>query len=85
MHTVSLFDAKTHLSGIVESLVEGREDEVIIARRGKPVARLTSLRQANVSRRIGAARGRLTVPDDIDGSNAVVARLLAGRAREKRP
>ena len=76
MHTVNLFDAKTHLSRIVDDLISGREDRVIIARRGKPAVLVTPAREENVSRRIGLARGRFTVPDDIDRSNADIASLF---------
>ena len=61
MHTVSLFDAKTHLSRIVEELRSGKEDRVVIARHGKPVALVTPATRADVSRRIGLARGRFEV------------------------
>ncbi len=74
MHTVSLFEAKTHLSSIVESLLCGKESEVVISRRGKPVARLTPLEQSDISARIGVAKGRFTVPDDIDSSNEEITR-----------
>jgi antitoxin (DNA-binding transcriptional repressor) of toxin-antitoxin stability system len=76
MQTVSLFEAKTHLSRIVEGLVTGKEDRVVISRRGKPVVCVTSLRKANTSKRIGLARGRFIVPDNIDGANAAVAKLF---------
>jgi len=78
MHTVSLFEAKTHLSRIVESLVSGREDRVVISRRGKPVALVTPLHSKDVSKRIGIARGRFTVSDDIDGSNSKITALFRG-------
>ena len=74
MHTVSLFEAKTRLSSIVESLLCGKESEIVISRRGKPVARLTPLEQSNISARIGVAKGRFTVPDDIDSANEEVTR-----------
>lgn len=79
MHTVSLFDAKTHLSRIVESLVEGREDQVVISRRGKAVVLLTALGKTDVSKRIGLAKGRFTVPDRIDRANPAIAELFTGR------
>ncbi len=78
MHTISLFEAKTHLSGIVESLLSGKENEVIISRRGKPVVRLMPLEQSDISSRIGVARGRFSVPDDIDASNETIAELFDG-------
>jgi prevent-host-death family protein len=79
MHTVSLFEAKTHFSRIVEALVSGKEDEVVVSRRGKPAVRVTPLAQVDASKRIGLARGRFTVPDDIDGTNAQIAELFHGK------
>ena len=76
MHTISLFEAKTHLSSIVESLISGNENEVIISRRGKPVARLTPLETGNISKRIGIAKGSFAVPDDIDSANDEIAALF---------
>ena len=79
MHTVSLFEAKTHLSRIVEDLLSGKEDQVVISRRGKPVVRVTPLSQRDASKRIGAARGRFKVPDNIDTLNAEIESLFSGK------
>ena len=79
MHVVSIFEAKTHLSRIVETLVTGKEDRVIISRRGKPVACLTSLPKVDASKRVGIARGRFTVPDNIDSANSTIATLFGTR------
>ncbi len=76
MHTVSLFDAKTHLSRIIEDLVSGRDDRVIISRRGKPVACVTPLPTQDTSKRIGLARGQFEVPENIDGNSAQIANLF---------
>ena len=76
MHVVGLFEAKTHLSRIVEALVAGKEDQVIISRHGKPVVRVTALSQSDSSKRIGLARGRFEVPDNIDRSNATIASMF---------
>ncbi len=78
MHTVSLFDAKTHLSRIIEDLVTGRDDRVIISRHGKPVACVMALPATDTSKRIGVARGQFEVPDDIDANNAKIAELFGG-------
>ncbi len=79
MQTVSLFDAKTHLSRLIDQIASGAETEIMISRNGKPVARLVPI-QEDASRRIGVARGEFVVPDDIDAHNAEVARLfLEGR------
>ncbi len=77
MHTVSLFDAKTHLSRLVEQIVSGAEDEIIISRNGKPVARMVPLAK-DLSRRVGIARGEFEVPDDIDRHNDEIVALFAG-------
>lgn len=77
MNTVSLFDAKTHLSRIVDDLLTGKEDRVVIARRGKPVVLVTPIMDTDTSRRIGLAKGRFDVPDDIDGTNPTISALFA--------
>ena len=46
---------------------------------GRPAARLVPVEDASAGPRIGVAKGRFEVPDDIDASNEDVARLfLAG-------
>jgi len=81
MQTISLFDAKTHLSQIVEDLVSGKESEVVISRRGKPVVSLAAIRVSDASKRIGLARGKFTVPDTIDRANADIVALFSGKRR----
>jgi antitoxin (DNA-binding transcriptional repressor) of toxin-antitoxin stability system len=81
MPTVSLFEAKTHLSRIVETILSGKTDHVVISRRGKPVVRLTALRKVDTSKRIGLARGRFKVPDNIDGANQTIASQFNGGRR----
>jgi prevent-host-death family protein len=78
MQRVSLFDAKTHLSRLIDQIVTGAESEIVISRNGKPVARMLPI-QADVSQRIGVAKGEFEVRDDIDAHNAEVAALFLGR------
>jgi len=77
MHTISLFEAKTHLSRVVEELVSGSEEEVIISRHGKPMVRVTAIQPKNISRRIGLAKGKFVVPDDFDAMNPQIEQLFA--------
>lgn len=77
MQSVSLFDAKTHLSRLIDQIVTGAESEIVISRNGKPVARMLPI-QADTSNRIGVAKGEFEVPDDIDAHNADVAALFLG-------
>ncbi len=76
MQIVSLFNAKTHLSGLIEQIVSGVETEITIARHGQPVARLVPIRQTDTASRIGIAAGLFDVPDDIDAHNTVILNLM---------
>jgi prevent-host-death family protein len=64
MVTVNIHEAKTHLSKLVAQVEAG--EEIIIARDGHPVARLTPIRPASEKRVAGRDRGLFTVPDDFD-------------------
>jgi antitoxin (DNA-binding transcriptional repressor) of toxin-antitoxin stability system len=64
----------------VDAIERGAEREIVIARNGKPAARLVPMADSPVEQRIGIARGLFEVPDDIDAHNADVARLFAGDA-----
>ena len=77
---VNMFDAKTNLSALVEAVETGAEAEVIIARNGRPVARLVPIAVRDNGQRIGVARGAFILPDDIDGSNREIDRLFHGDA-----
>ena len=76
MHSVNIFEAKTKLSKLLESIESGREQEVVIARNGKAVARLVSLKSSPVEKRIGVAKGKYQVPESIDADNEVIRKLF---------
>jgi prevent-host-death family protein len=78
MQTVSLFNAKTHLSGLIEQIASGAETEITIARHGQPVARLVPIPQTDTAKRIGIAAGLFDVPDNIDVHNAEILNLMSG-------
>ena len=61
--TVNMLEAKTHLSRLVEAIETGAETEVVIARNGRPVARLTGLKAPERPRRLGwpAASSRFRI------------------------
>ena len=61
MSTFNVHEAKTHLSRLLVKVEAG--EEVVIARSGKPVARLVGYRRSRPVRRFGALEGRLTVDD----------------------
>lgn len=60
---VNLYEAKTHLSRLVERAASG--ETIIIAKAGKPLARLVPM-PVRRAVRLGSLRGRIEVPDDID-------------------
>ena len=73
---VNMLEAKTQLSRLVEAIETGAESQIIIARNGRHVARLTSLEQNQQPRFIGIARGKFKAPDCIDSSNYLIAKLF---------
>lgn len=76
MPIVNMLEAKSNLSRLVDAVERGEATEVIIARNGRPAARLVAM-PARVTRpRIGVARGRFTVPDSIDADNPTIAVLF---------
>lgn len=65
MTQVNVLEAKNSLSNLLSLIESGREQSVVIARRGKPVARLVPY-ELNTSARIGIAAGEVLVADDWD-------------------
>ncbi|BCB26900.1 hypothetical protein SKTS_17860 [Sulfurimicrobium lacus] len=80
MHAVNMLQAKSSLSRLVESIEQGEEREIIIARNGRPAAKLVPVDASLPGQRIGVAKGVFEVPDDIDASNTEVAALFLGGA-----
>lgn len=66
MSTINIYEAKTTLSKLVEQAAAG--NDVIIARGGKPVARLTQLEPAKRKIRFGLLKGKIKVSKDFDES-----------------
>lgn len=78
MQTVNMLQAKSSLSRLVKAIEQGREREIVIARNGRPVAKLVPLTTAPSGKRIGVAKGLFLVPDSID--NNKVAKLFEVRS-----
>jgi len=73
---VNIYEAKTQLSALVDQAVSG--DDVIIARNGKPQARLTTLVPPKGKIKYGLLKGKFTVPDDFDAPNPALEALFYG-------
>jgi prevent-host-death family protein len=62
--TINIHEAKTHLLRIVDQVAGGTE--VIIAKAGKPVARLVPFVSAPTPKRLGLLKGVIRVPRDFN-------------------
>jgi len=77
MRTVNMHDAKSQLSRLVEAVESGETDEVVIARNGRPAARLVPMVSAGRTPvRIGIAKGLFVAPADTRAQDAAVAALF---------
>jgi len=81
MQTVNMLQAKSSLSRLVEAIEQGQEREIIIARNGRPAAKLVPMDTAAAGKRIGVAKGLFVVPDSIDAHNDEVAHLFRGEGQ----
>ena len=73
---VNIQQAHKEFAGYVHMLETGQEPQIIFARHGKPVARLTLCGTQPVARRIGVAKGLLSYPDDLDQFNDEILELF---------
>lgn len=64
MDTVNVYDAKTHLSQLLDKAASG--EDVVVCRNGKPVARITRLENSKRPIKFGVLKGKLRVADDFD-------------------
>lgn len=78
MRQVNIFKAKTELSKLIALLENEAEDEIVIARNGKPVARILPWVGKNADKRIGVAKGLFVVPEDFDALDEAVGSLFSG-------
>ena len=76
MNAINMLEARSTLSRLVEAVESGRETEIVIARHGRPVARLVAMDAPIAPARLGVAKGLFVVPDNIDLHQAEVAALF---------
>lgn len=62
--TVNIHEAKTHLSKILQRVAIG--EEIIIAKSGKPIARIVPFEQAPLQRVPGSAKGKIWIAPDFN-------------------
>ena len=80
MKQVNIHEAKTELSKLVERVEAG--EEIVIARAGKPAAKLVPVTQSRGRRRLGLLDGKFRVPDNFNAPlPESVIRAFEGRWR----
>lgn len=79
MPKINIHEAKTHLSRYVEEAAQGKE--IIIAKAGKPVARIAPLVAVKAARKLGLLDGKARIPDDFNAplADEVLAEFLGGK------
>jgi len=80
MKQVNIHQAKTELSKLVERAEAG--EEIVIARAGKPAAKLVPFTESRGHRRLGLLDGKFQIPDDFNAPLPdSVIRAFEGRKR----
>lgn len=64
MHIVNIHEAKTHLSRLLEEVAQGQE--ILIAKAGKPIAKLGPIDVVKPQRHFGGLKGKIKITDDFD-------------------
>ena len=81
MPVVNMLDAKTNLSKLVDAVESGSESEVIIARNGKPAARLVAVStETEPKQPLGFMDGKFAPMslEDLNASNEEIERAFYG-------
>jgi prevent-host-death family protein len=78
MQTVNIHEAKTHLSKLIEKVVNG--EPFVIAKAGKPLVKVVALNapEAGQLKRLGFMTNQIVVPDDFDQMGSAEIGLLFG-------
>ena len=61
---VNIYEAKAKLSKLINQVIAG--EEVIVAKSGKPVARIVPFEKPARDRKPGSAKGKIFISDDFD-------------------
>ena len=76
MRTINIHEAKTHLSRLVEDVAKG--EPFIIAKAGKPMAKVVPLDPPKPVERLGFLEGAFSIPDDFDDMGSAEIERLFG-------
>jgi prevent-host-death family protein len=76
MEQVNVYEAKTHLSRLLDRVEAG--EEIVIGRAGRPIARLVPYRKPAVQRRPGGWRNKVWIAEDFDELPEVITAAFKG-------
>lgn len=74
MQVVNIHEAKTNLSKLIEKTSKG--EEIVIAKAGKPVAKLSSYKEKLKPRKLGLWKGKVWISDDFDDEDEEINKLF---------
>lgn len=77
MTIANMHQAKTNLSQLVELVTKGQE--VVIAKAGKPVAKLVPYKKDLKPRQPGLLKGKIVIPEDFDEEDEEINKLFYGK------
>jgi prevent-host-death family protein len=82
MTQATIHEAKTHLSKLIRKALDG--EEVIIAKRDKPLVRLEAVRPKTLKRKLGSGKGLVTyIAPDFDEPLQDLAEYMETAEEEK--
>jgi prevent-host-death family protein len=80
MSSVNMLEAKSNLSRLVDRIERGLDGEIVIARNGRPAARLVPIATPATGKRIGLLKGKFQAPslEQLDETSDDIARTFLG-------
>lgn len=76
MQIINIHEAKTNLSRLIEKTLAG--EDVIIAKAGKPVAKLVAYKEKVKPRKPGLWKGKIWISDDFNDEDEEINKLFYG-------
>ena len=76
MLIANIHQAKTNLSSLIEAVLAGKD--VVIAKAGKPVARLVKFEEKKKRSSYGILKGKIQVPDDFNDEDEEINKMFYG-------
>ena len=83
MCQMNVLEAKTNFSKLLMLLETKQEDEIIICKNNKPVAKITWIEEKSPIDMLGIAKGKWHIPDDFDDEDPAINEMFYGSAKEE--